>query len=126
MDFSKLSANQQLTIGAAGAMFIIAFLPWFGRRGVLSISGWSSGFSAVIGIVLIVAAATILLMEAMDRAPVDSPAEIAFYVAAAGFALIVYRFIFGWGPGRRFGLFLGLLAAAVAAWGSFQNRMDNS
>ena len=126
MDFSKLSPNQQLTVGAAVALFITAFLPWYGRSGVLSISGWNSRFTTVIGIFLIIAAAAILLMEAMDRAPVDSPADIAFYLAVAGFTLIVFRFLFGWGPGRRFGLFLGVLAAAAAAWGAFQNRADNS
>lgn len=127
MDFSKLSQNQQITVGAAAAMLIIAFLPWYGVSGFISWSGWDSGFSGVVGIVLIVAAGAILLMESMDRAPVDAPAEIAFYLTAAGAALIVYRLLFSIGSAsRRIGMILAIVAAVAALWGAYQNRLDNT
>lgn len=126
MDLSKLSQNQQLTVGAAAAMLIISFLPWFGISGVISVGGWSSGFTGVIGLLLVIAAGTVLIMESMDRAPVDSPAEIAFYLAAGGLGLILLRILFTWGAPRRIGVYLALIAAAVAAWGAYQNRVDNS
>ena len=126
MDFSKLSANQQLTVGAAAAMVIISFFPWFGISGLVSFSAWDSGFPAVIGTVLVIAAGVILVMEGMDKAPVDAPAEIAFYLAAGGAGLVLIRLIFTWGAPRRFGLFLGLIAAAATAYGAYQNRLDNS
>ena len=126
MDFSKLSSNQQLTVGAAAVMLIASFFSWFGVSGFLSFNGWDSGFTAVLAIVLVVAAGVVLVLEAMDKATVDSPADLAFYLAAAGFAFIGVRFVRTWGPSRRFGIFLALIAAGVAAWAAYQNRLDNS
>jgi len=126
MDFSKLSANQQLTVGAGAAMLVISFFPWFGISGLISFSAWDSGFTAVIGTLLVLAAGVILLMEGMDRAPVDSPAELTFYLAGVGAVFILLRAVFTWGAPRRFGLYLGLLAAIAALWGAYQNRLDNS
>lgn len=126
MDFSKLSPSQQLTVGAAAAMVVVSLLPWFGISGRVTDTAWSSGFPAVIGTVLIIAAGAILVMEGMDRAPVDAPAEIAFYLAGGGAALILMRVIFTWGSPRRFGLFLAVIVAGVAAFGAYQNRLDNS
>jgi len=126
MDFSKLSQNQQLTVGAAAVMALLSFFPWFGIGGVIRFSAWDSGLTAVLGVVLIVAAGVILVMESMDKSPVDSPAEIVLYLAAGGFALVVFRFLFTWGAPRRFGIFLALVAAGAATWGALQNRADNS
>lgn len=126
MDLSKLSQNQQITVGAAAAMLLISFFPWFGVSGIITVNGWSSGFTGVIGFVLVVAAGVILVMEAMDNAPISSPAEIAFYLTAGGFGLLILRVVFTWGAPRRFGLFLAVIAGGVAAWGAYQNRLDNS
>lgn len=127
MDFSKLSQNQQITVGAAVAMFLIGFFPWYGVPDFVSWSGWDSGFSGVVGIVLIVAAGVILVMESMDKAPVDAPAEIGFYLTAAGAALIVYRLLFSIGEAsRRIGMILAIIAAGAALWGAYRNRLDNS
>ena len=126
MDFGKLSQNQQITVGAAAAMLLISFLPWFGVRGLISISGWSSGFTGVVGFLLVVAAGVILVMEAMDRATVSSPAQLVLYLATGGFALLILRLIFTWGAPRRFGLVLAVIAGGVAAWGGYRNWLDNS
>ena len=125
MDFSKLSGNQQMTVIGAAVVFIGAFLPWYGVTG-LTVSGWSANLSGVIAVGLLVAAGVILMMEAMDRAPVDSPAEITFVLAAAGLVLMVYKLIATGGFERRLGLFIAFLGAAVAAWGAYQNRLDNT
>ena len=127
MDFSKLSANQQLTVGAAVVMFISSFFTWFGVSGFLSRSGWSSGWTAALSIVLVVAAGVVLILEAMDKATVDSPADLAFYLAAAGLAFVILRMLWRLESlDRKFGLFLALIAAGVATWGAYQNRLDNS
>lgn len=127
MDLGKLSQNQQITVGAALAMLVFAFFPWYGAGGSLSWNGWTAGFSAVIGVVLIVATGVILLLESADRSPVDSPADIAFILAGLGAASIAFRLIFRLlEADRRIGLFLAAIAAGVALWGAFQNRLDNS
>lgn len=127
MDFSKLSANQQLTVGAAAVMFIASFFTWFGVSGFLSIGGWDSGWTAVLAIVLVVAAGVVLVLEAMNKATVDSPADLAFYLAAGGLAFLILRFVRTIGQtDRKFGIFLALIAAGVATWAAYQNRRDNS
>ena len=125
MDFSKLSGNQQMTVIGAALVFIGAFMPWYGVTG-LTVSGWSANLSGVVAIGLLVGAGVILVLEAMDRAPVDSPAEITFVMAAVGLLLMLYKLIAAGGFERRFGLFVAFLGAAVAAWGSYQNRLDNT
>ncbi len=126
MDLSKLSVNQQLAVGAAFALAVFSFFPWFGIRGVISFNAWDSGFPAIIGVVLIVAAGVILVMESLDRSPVSATAEITFYLAGVGLVLILWRTVFTWGAPRRIGLFLALIAAAAAAWGAYRNRLDNT
>jgi hypothetical protein len=126
MDFSKLSASQQITVGAAAAMVLISFIPWYGVSGATSYSAWRSGLLGPLAVVAVVAAGVILMMEAMDRAPVDSPATIAFYLTAAGVGLILLRLIFTDNQPRRIGLFLAAAAAGVACWAAYQNHQDNS
>ncbi|MCP3973088.1 MAG: hypothetical protein GY720_01190 [bacterium] len=127
MDFSKLSANQQLTVGAAAVMFIASFFTWYGVGGHLSANGWDSGWTAVLSIVLVVAAGVVLILEAMDKATVDSPADLTFYLAAAGLAFVILRMLWRLASlDRKFGLFLALIAAGVATFAAYQNRLDNS
>ena len=129
MDLSKLSPNQQLTVGGAAAMLILAFFPWYGVSNLVSWSGWDAGFYGPIGIVLILAGGVILVLEAQDRSPVSSPADIVFYLVGSGAVLIILRLIDrhgGVNSSRRIWLFLAVVAAGVAAWGAYQNRLDNS
>lgn len=126
MDFSKLSASQQITVGAAAAMVLISFIPWYGVSGATAFSAWKSGITGPLAVITIAAAGVILMMEAMDRAPVDSPAAIAFYLTAAGIGFVAFRMIFTDNQPRRIGLFLAAAAAGVACWAAYQNFRDNS
>lgn len=126
MDLSKLSANQQLALGGALATAIFSFLPWRGKLGVLTANAWDGGLSSALGVVLIIAAGVILVLESMDRSPVDAPAEITLYLAGAGLVLVLWRAIFTANAPRLFGMFLAVAAAAVAVWGAYQNMRDNS
>jgi len=126
MDFSKLSASQQLTVGAAAAMVLISFIPWYGVAGATSYSAWRSGLFGPLAVVAVVAAGVVLMMEAMDRAPVDSPAAITFYLTAAGVAFVILRLIFTDNQPRRIGLFLAAASAGVACWAAYHNHQDNS
>jgi uncharacterized membrane protein len=126
MDFSKLSASQQVTVGAAAAMILISFIPWYGVSGATAFSAWRSGLAGPLAVVAVVAAGVVLIMEAMDRAPVDSPAQIAFYLSAVGMGFVLWRMLFTESQPRRIGLFLALTIAAVACWAAYQNFRDNS
>ncbi len=126
MDFSKLSASQQLTVGAAAVMALVSFIPWYGVRGVIGFSAWRSDLAGPLAVVAIMAAGVILVMEAMDRAPVNAPATIAFYLSAAGLAFVIFRLLFTGGHPRRLGLFLALMAAGIACGAAYSNYRDNS
>ncbi len=126
MDFSKLSASQQITVGAGAAMLLVSFMPWYGVAGATGFSAWRSGLAGPLAVAALVAAAVILMMEAMDRAPVDSPAAIALYLTAAGLAFVMWRLLFTENQPRRIGLFLALIAAGVACGAAYQNHQDNS
>jgi predicted hotdog family 3-hydroxylacyl-ACP dehydratase len=40
---------------------------------------------------------------------------------------MIVRFARPWGStNRQFGIYIALIAAAVAAWAAFQNRQDNN
>jgi hypothetical protein len=59
--WARLSATDRCVAAGAAIVFIAGFLPWWGYRGPLalygaSVAGWSSGFTAWAGIILLVAA----------------------------------------------------------------------
>jgi len=124
MDFSKLSTNQQLTVGAAVVALVSSFLPWYGVLG-LNISAWSSGILAWGGVLLIVAAAAILIMASLDNAVGSNPNQLAFILSAVGLAFIVLRLITETNF-LKFGIFLALIAAGAATWATYQNRTETS
>ena len=126
MDFSKLSASQQITVGAAAAMVLISFMPWYGISGVSEFTAWRSGFTGPLAVVLLAAAGVILIMEAMDRAPVDSPAAIAFYLTVASLVFVTFRMLFTDNQPRRIWLSVALVLAGIACWAAYQNYRDNN
>ncbi len=137
-DMSKLKGND-LFIAAGGlAVFVSAFLPWFGYDfhsvvGDAHISGWNSGGLAILAILLSLAAAAFVVARAMgflDNVELPIGPAVAVLGAAALAALFVLlRFLFTPGVlsfhyGRRIGLFLalaGVIVQVVFAFLSFQS-----
>ena len=125
-DWKRLSTLDRAIIGGAAVAFIAAFLPWYGASvGPFSVSvdGWSAGFSAWAGSLLLTAAGVLL---ALRRSGVDfklpnvGPALLVAAVAALGLLLVIIRWISfpryrGADVGARYGIYLALIAGIVEA-----------
>lgn len=126
MDFSKLSTGMKLALVGGALSLVAMFMPWYGAFG-FNISATSAGFLAWGGCLLAVAAAVVLLLKTMGKTEVKSgglgPEQIATYAAAAGFVLIVLRYITE-SQLVKMGLFLGLAGAALTAYGAFTVMKD--
>jgi hypothetical protein len=120
-DWKKLSSLDRAIAGGALAAFIAGFLPWWGvSNGVLdlSVSGWSAGFSAWAGTLLLTAAGVLLVLR-RSGVTISSgnvgPALLIGCVSALGLLLVVARWVTlpeyrGIGVGTRYGIYLALIA----------------
>jgi hypothetical protein len=121
MDFSKLSSGAKLALIGGAVLLVSSFLPWYGVFGV-SINGWDSEFWAIFGIILGVAGAVVLLLPAFGQKAMTAGSfkteQLAFLLGAAGFVFIVIRWLTE-NNFVKYGLFVGLAASAVVAYGAF-------
>ena len=142
MEVDKLSTGEKVSAVSAVLLFIFMFFDWFGAK-VSSVTGFSGsvpgGGSAwdaldvipiflMLAIVAAIGVAVVRLTDADLEPPVSMNAIVA---ALGGFAvlLILYRIIDPPGGGDfggvsvdttlKFGIFLGLLAAAGIAYGGY-------
>jgi hypothetical protein len=133
-DMSKLNSQDKMIVGGGAVAFIAAFLPWYGYSGPLhlystSIMGWSAGFTAWLGTVLLVAAGVSLLLQrtgtSMPKLPVG-PAVAVAGGAVVGLALILIRWVslprvragLAGSVGPKFGIFLAIVAGIVEVVGA--------
>ena len=130
MDFSKLSQNQQIALGGGVLAIISLFVPWYGVSGLgisINISAFDSGFLAWGGLLLTIAGAVILLLKAMDISNVRvgnlEAEQFALVLAGLGLVLIILRWITE-NDITKFGLYLGLISAAVVTYGAFGTMKD--
>lgn len=119
---NQMTTAQKMGVGGAVLLLIASFLPWY-SVGEFSIKGWDSGFLAWGGVLLGVAAGAILLMKALGKKDVQAGGlaaeQIAVALAVASLVLIVLRFITE-SSFSSYGLYLGIVAAAITAYGCFQ------
>lgn len=126
MDLTRLSTAHKIAIGGALVLLIDSFLPWYsfdlGALGSVSANAWDAAFLAWGGVVAGVAAGIVLALKATGKKDVtagDMGAEkIAMILGIVSLVLIVLRLLTET-TGAAFGLFLGLIAAAAVAYGSY-------
>ncbi len=140
MDFTRLSQGEKIAGIAGIALFIIMFLSWFGApdnaftaaansAGVdTTFNAWQSFDFIDIVLMVTVIAAVGLAVLAMSEAEVGLPVAASAVVAALGAlstVLVLYRIL---DPpadaSRKFGVFLGLIAAAAVAYGGWQAMQE--
>ena len=131
MDFSKLSRNQQLALGGGVLALISLFVPWYGISGLgisINASAFDAGFFAWGGLLLTIAAATILILKALDIRDVEvgnlAAEQFALILGAVGLVFILLRWITD-SDFTKFGLYLGIIAAGLttyAAYGAMQDE----
>ncbi|MFP5298660.1 MAG: hypothetical protein ACLGHL_06720 [Actinomycetota bacterium] len=118
---NNMTMGQKIAVGGGVVLLVSSFLPWYSAFGI-SISAWDSGFLAWGGVLLGVVGAALIGMKAFGKNAASAGGlateQLALVLTAAGTLLILLRLITE-SSLVSFGLFLGLLAAAVAAYGSF-------
>jgi hypothetical protein len=137
MDFSKLSNGQKVGLIGGLVMIVNLFFPWFGidAGGLGSATGNAFDFGlAWIGSLLVIAGAVVLGLKAFGRSDVKAGTlkaeQIALMIAALGTVLVVIQLIVGHEAGglldldRKFGVFLGTVAAVVTSVGAFMSMKE--
>lgn len=137
-DLKKASTTDRGVIGGGAVVLIASLFPWYGTSGDLagfaynrSISGWSSGLLAVLGILLCIAAAGLVAYRVFG--PGNTPdlplSENAFPLALSGLGLvsILLRLLTfdragggGFSVGPKIGVFLALIGAAAQAYFAYR------
>jgi hypothetical protein len=117
----RFTTPQKIGVGGALLLLIASFLPWYSVSG-FSINAWDAEFLAWGGVVLGVAAGVVMLLKALGKQDVQAGGlaseQIALALAAGSFLLIVLRLLTE-SSFSAFGLYLGIVAAGVTAYGCF-------
>ena len=128
-DWKRFSTLDRAIVGGAGVAFIAGFLPWWGYNGPLSVysasvSGWSAGFSAWAGTLLLTLAGVFLLLRRSEvnlpKLPIG-PAVTVAGSAAVGLFLVIIRWLtlprvhggLAGSIGAKYGIWLALIAGIV-------------
>ncbi len=126
MDFSKLSNGAKMALIGGAVLVIDLFLPWYGVFGI-NLTAFDMGFLAWGGSLLAIAGAAVLLLKAMGTRDVEAgqfkPEQLATILAGVGTVLIVLRWLTET-DFVKYGLFVGLIAAAVVTFGSFTSMKE--
>ena len=126
MDFSKLSNGAKMALIGGAVLVINLFLPWYGTFG-FNLNAFDAEFLAWGGSFLAIGGAVVLLLKAMGTKDVAAgkfkPEQLATILAAAGTVLIVLRWLTETSF-VKYGLFVGIVAAAVVTFGSFTSMRD--
>ena len=121
LDFNKLSTGVKLALIGGAILVVDLFLPWYGAFGI-SINAFDAEFLAFGGCLVAIAGAVVLLLKAMGTKEVNAGSfkteQFAFILGAAGLVLIVLRWLTE-NEFVKFGLYLGIVAAAMVAYGAF-------
>lgn len=128
-DPKKLNTLDRAIAGGAGVAFIAGFLPWWGYSGPVSIygasvSGWSAGFSAWAGTLLLTLAGVWVVLRrsgvSLPTLPIG-PSVLTAGVAAVGLFLVIIRWLtlprvqggLAGSIGAKYGIFVALIAGIV-------------
>ena len=131
-DLKQLSTLDRVIVGGAAVAFIASFMPWYGVSVgpfSASVSGWSAGFTAWAGALLLTFAGVLLVLS-RSGATLPSlqvgPSVLVAGIAALGLLLVIIRWVslpryhisdLSYDAGARYGLYIALIAgiAEVAA-----------
>ena len=129
IDLKRLSNLDRAITGGAALVFISGFLPWWGYSGPLglygtSVDGFSAGFSAWAGILLLTLAGVYLALRrfevSLPALPLG-PSVVVAGVAILGLVLVIIRWLSlphvhagaAGSIGSKYGVWLAIIAGAV-------------
>jgi hypothetical protein len=122
----RMTTAQKVGAGGALLLLVSSFLPWYsadlGAFGSVNFNAWDANFFAWGGVILGVAGGVILALKGMGTKDVKAGGfaaeQIALLLGAASLVLILLRLLTEM-TGVSYGLFLGIIGAALVAYGSF-------
>jgi hypothetical protein len=122
----NLSNGQKIALGGGLLLLISSFLPWYGVSlggfGGVSINAWNAGFFAWAGVLVGVAGAVLIGLKAFQGNAVSAGGfateQLAVILAGIGVVLVVLRLVTE-SSFLKYGIFVGLVAAAATAYGAF-------
>lgn len=138
MDLSKISKGGQIFAGAAILFLIASFLPWYsleygGFEGIGAVSDSANAWGDIgflwgsLWALLLLGAAVLLILPAFGVAAPKLPAVAYLAVAALATVFTILKLLIGEDDAPElgitidasFGLYLAIIAAAVATFGAF-------
>jgi hypothetical protein len=146
VDTSKLSLGDQIAAASGVALLIVLFLPWYGVdvnvagfSASESVNAWEAmGFIDILLFLVALVAIGVPVARATGSLPEDVPGSLVVLVAGAvGLLLVLFRLIDIPAPdvpsvaensvdfGRKFGIFLGLVATAGIAYGGWRANAEH-
>jgi hypothetical protein len=128
-DLKRLGQNERAIVGGGAVVFVAGFLPWWGYNGPLgiygpSVSGWSAGFSAWAGTLLLTLAGVYVVLRSSEVSLPSmrvGPAVLVAGAAALGLFLVVVRWLtlprlhggLAGSIGAKYGIWLAMIAGVV-------------
>jgi hypothetical protein len=123
--WKRLSTRDRVIVGGAGVAFIAGFLPWWAGLGLggWSRSGWSAGFTAWAGTLLLTAAGVLVVLRRSGVSwpmTVVGPSKLIAGVSVIGLLLVFIRWLTlprhhatGFVQEPRHGIYVALIAGVV-------------
>jgi hypothetical protein len=145
VDTSKLSLGDQIAAASGVALLIVLFLPWYGVdvnvagfSASESVNAWEAmGFIDILLFLVALVAIGVPVARATGSLPEDVPGPLVVLIAGGlGLLLVLFRLIDIPAPdvpsvaensvdfGRKFGIFLGLIATAGIAYGGWRANAE--
>jgi hypothetical protein len=147
MDISRLSRGELIAAVSGLALLVVMFLPWYGVD--VNVAGFSASesgnawevFSTIDVLLFLVAVVAVGAAAAKAAGALPEDVPVAAIVTGAGalaVLLVLYRLVDLPGPdvpdvagagiefGRKFGIFLGLIAAGGVAYGGWVSMNESS
>jgi hypothetical protein len=125
-----MSQGQMIAAGAGVLLFIFLFLPWMGVDGGDSFSGWESTntFDVYLLITAVVAIAAALTAGGGIALPGVTMNGASAVLGIVGTIITLWLLIFDFPDGldRKIGIFLGLIAVAAIAFGSYSAAQEET
>jgi len=123
--WTRLSTGDRVIVGGAGVAFIAGFLPWWAGLGLggWSRSGWSAGFTAWAGTLLLTTAGVLVVLRRSGvwwPMTVVGTSNLIAGVSVVGLLLVFIRWMslprarsIGFVEEVRYGIYLALIAGVV-------------
>jgi hypothetical protein len=127
LDAKSWKRTDQAILAGAAVAFIAGFLPWYGYTGSISIlrnasiSGWSSGFWAWAGVLLLTLAGVFLFLRLAETTMPDlpiAPGMVVVGLSGLGLLFVIIRWLTfpsvpGLAVGAKWGIWVALIAGLV-------------